>query len=210
MLEIITLSFLAAIFELDVTAFGQIMISRPIIAGPVFGYILGDVISGFWVGVIVELLWINAIPMGTSIPQDVTVVSILTTIWGIKYLGGEKSAIVIAMALALPLGFLFKVFDVRLRYFNSKIARWIEEGIRTGKEKRISLGIYLGLLLFFIKAFVFYLILIYPGQVILKEIVAVLPDPVKSGLDFSWYLLPIAGFGIVFISTCYGKLGCFK
>ncbi|MCX5781955.1 MAG: PTS sugar transporter subunit IIC [Elusimicrobia bacterium] len=210
MIEIIGISLLAAIFELDVTAFGQIMISRPIFAGPVVGYILGDVVSGFWIGVIVELMWINAIPMGTSIPHDVTVISILTTVWGIKYMNSEKSAIILAMALSLPLGILFRIFDVRLRFYNSKIARWIEEGIKKGKEKRIELGIYSGLILFYFKAFIFYLVLIYPGQIFLKEIFNVLPFQIKSGLEVAWYLLPAAGLSIVLVNACYGKLSCMK
>jgi len=208
--EILGLSFLAGIFALDVTAFGQVMISRPIVCGPVFGYILGDLVSGLWISVIIELIWINAIPMGTSIPLDVTAVSILSCVWGIKFLGGDKSAVIFAMALAVPLGFLFRYFDIKLRFFNSGIAAWIKEGIIRGRESTVNYGIYLGLFLFFIKAFIFYFIFICLGQAFLKNIFSFIPYQFKAGLGFSWYLLPIVGFGISFFSSSLGKLGCFK
>ena len=208
--EIIGLSLLAGIFSLDVTAFGQVMISRPIFCGPIFGYILGDIVSGFWISLIVELVWINAIPMGTSIPQDVTVVSILSCVWGIRYLRDEKGAIIFAMAIALLAGFLFRYFDVLLRYFNSRIAQWVKDGISTGKESRINTGVYLGVLLFFLKAFLFYLLFIYLGKVFLKDLFFMVPIYIRSGLYVSWYLLPVVGFGVSFFGSSFGKLGCFK
>ena len=208
--EIIGLSMLAGIFALDVTAFGQIMISRPIVCGPIFGYILGDIVSGFWISIIVELVWINVIPMGTSIPQDITVVSILSCIWGIKYLNDEKGGIIFAMAIALLLGFLFRYLDVKLRYFNSKIAEWMKNGVSGGKESRIDAGIFFGVMLFFVKAVVFYLIFIYLGKIFLKDLYLLVPLQIRSGLYVSWYLLPVVGFGISFFGSSFGKLGCFK
>ena len=208
--EIIGLSLLAGVFALDVTAFGQVMISRPIVCGPIFGYILGDIVSGFWISLIVELVWINAIPMGTSIPQDVTVVSILSCVWGIKFLRDDKGAIIFAMAVALLMGFLFRYFDVALRYLNSRIADWIKDGITRGKESRIDIGVYFGIFLFFIKAFLFYLLFIYLGKVFLKNIYFMVPLYVRSGLYVSWYLLPVVGFGISFFGSSFGKLSCFN
>ena len=210
MSEILGLSLLAAFFELDVTAFGQIMISRPMIVGPVFGLLLGDVVSGFWIGIIVELIWIDSIPMGTSVPLDVTVISVLTAVWGISYLGGGKAAIIAALAVAVPLGYLFRYFDIRLRYFNSGIARWIERGIRQGKEARITSGIYLGVFLFFIKAFFFYVIFMALGKILMRMMFAAVPLGVRSGLEISWYVLPVIGFGIVLVNAFYGKLSCRK
>ncbi len=210
MKEIIGLSLLAGIFELDVTAFAQVMLSRPIFCGPVFGYILGDIISGFWIGIIAELIWIDAIPMGTSIPMDVTIVTILSSIWGIKFLNNEKSGIIFSIALALPLGFLFRYFDIKARYFNSRIVRWIEEGIKTGKEGRINLGIYFGIVIFFMKAFIFYLVFALLGKFLLKDIFNSLPREIKPALEISWYFLPVVGFGKVLVDVFKGKLGCFR
>ena len=205
MIEIIWLSFLAAVFSLDVTAFGQSMISRPIVCAPILGYLLGDVQTGFWVGVITELLWITALPMGTSVPIDTTVVAILATIWGIGYLNVEKSSVILALSLALPAGILFKYFDIKLRYLNSKIASWVEAGVKDGKEYRISTGVYIGLGLFFVKAFLFYVILIYPGNLILSFVFDNLPARVHMGLGVAWYILPVVGFGIVFVNFGFGK-----
>ena len=49
--SIIVLCLLAALLELDTTYAGQWLISRPIIAGPLFGLITGDLMAGIQVGV---------------------------------------------------------------------------------------------------------------------------------------------------------------
>ena len=68
MSEMFLISTVAAVLSLDITAFGQFMVSRPIVSATLVGYMLGDANTGFWMGMTVELIWISAIPMGAAIP----------------------------------------------------------------------------------------------------------------------------------------------
>ena len=71
--------------------FVQFMISRPIVAGPLIGLALGDPYTGLTAGALLELLWIDRIPVGPYVPPNDTFVAILTTagailaapVWGI-------------------------------------------------------------------------------------------------------------------------------
>jgi mannose/fructose/N-acetylgalactosamine-specific phosphotransferase system component IIC len=205
MLEILFIAFLSALFSTDTTAFGQFMISRPIFCAPIIGYVLGDVKTGLWIGMIVELMWVNIIPMGAAIPQDSTAIALLSTIWGVTACPGHKAAMVLAMMLAVPAGTLFKQLDILLRYYNVRIVHWVEAGIQTGKEDRIAKGVYAGLFLFFFKAFVFYALLIYPGQWLVQLMFVHLNDRLVLGLESAWRILPLIGFGLFLTNFRHGK-----
>lgn len=208
MMEILFLAFIAAIFCLDVTAFGQFMISRPIVCGPVIGYLLGDIKTGLWVGMIVDLIWIGVIPMGAAIPQDATAVVVLSLVWGLKAFPADHVTTVLALMLAVPGGILFKIFDVKMRYYNIKVARWVEQGVETGDESRLYKGISAGMGLFFIKAFIFFAILFYPGAMLVEQAYALIPARLIRGLDFAWYILPLAGFAVMLVNFRNGKFPC--
>lgn len=47
-------------------SFAQAMISRPIVAGPLAGLLLGDPVSGMWVGAVLEILSLRQLPIGAS------------------------------------------------------------------------------------------------------------------------------------------------
>jgi len=49
---------------LDLVSVPQIMIARPIVAGPIAGALLGDVRTGLEVGVLFELFQYDVLPMG--------------------------------------------------------------------------------------------------------------------------------------------------
>jgi mannose/fructose/N-acetylgalactosamine-specific phosphotransferase system component IIC len=210
MTETVLLAALAAFISLDITAFGQFMISRPIVVAPLFGYFAGDIKTGLWVGMLVELIWVNAIPMGAAIPQDIMSVAILSTLWGLKTFGGQRSAMVLALVLAVPVGILYKHVDILFRYYYVRVVHWVEEGVMAGNERRISHGVYIGLLLSLLKAFLFYVVFIYVGQWLMLKLFYQLSSRVIEGLEFAWRLLPFVGFGSLLITFRYNKFPCYK
>ena len=203
MLEIIYLSFLGAIFSLDVTAFGQFMISRPIVCCPIIGYFLGDIKSGLWLGMIIELIWTKEIQMGAAIPHDATTVAVLATVLGLTYPFKMPGVLILALALASTSGVLFKYTEVWVRYMNTKVLHWVENGVKEGKEERIEQGILIGLILFFTKAFLFYFICIIAGKYILNELFIRCSNTVLQGLNLAWWFLPITGFAVMLINFNY-------
>ena len=57
----------------------QIHIFRPIVVGPVVGLIMGDVQTGFQVGVTVELMFLAVIFVGTAVPPNPTISTAIAT-----------------------------------------------------------------------------------------------------------------------------------
>jgi PTS system mannose-specific IIC component len=63
-MNIVLLSLLGGVLAVDGTSVGQFMVSRPLVAGVLAGWLLGDPMSGLWVGGILELLLLSDLPVG--------------------------------------------------------------------------------------------------------------------------------------------------
>ena len=190
----ITLSFLAAIFSADITMFGQFMISRPIFCGPFFGLLAGDIHTGLWLGMIIEMIWVNAIPMGCAVPVDLTFMTILSVVWSTILFQGSQEVAIFSLALAVPFSYMYKEVDFAGRLFNTKIMHWVERGVKNGKEKRIAVGLFFGLFLFILRTSVMYFLFILLGSIIIKKVFATdIPFYVLLGLKKAWYYLPVFG-----------------
>ena len=64
--NILLASLWGGLVAMDTTAAFQIMISRPLIASSVVGLLLGDFSLGFGIGLFLELLWLNELPVGAA------------------------------------------------------------------------------------------------------------------------------------------------
>ena len=63
-MNVVLLSLLGGVLAADGTSVGQFMVSRPLVAGVLAGWLLGDPMSGLWVGGILELLLLSDLPVG--------------------------------------------------------------------------------------------------------------------------------------------------
>ncbi|MDR2066770.1 MAG: PTS sugar transporter subunit IIC [Endomicrobium sp.] len=190
-------ALIGSVCSMDITAFGQFMICRPIFCAPIVGYFMGNVNTGLWIGMIVELLWVNAIPMGVIVPVDVSLISILSTFWVCKYFLGVQEAAVFALVLAVPFAYFYRNMDISGRNFNTKIMHFVEDGIKNQKYWRMYAGIYVGLFLFALRLFLFYLFAMYVGGLIYSGLYLQLSQFIILGLRNAWYLLPVVGFALV-------------
>ena len=50
----------------------QLMLSRPLVLAPALGFLLGDLHTGLWLGVPLELLFLGGVNLGGSVPQNET------------------------------------------------------------------------------------------------------------------------------------------
>jgi len=63
-MEVVLVVVWGALVGMDLIAVGQVMIARPIIAGAVAGWILGDIQAGLVLGGILELFSLEVLPFG--------------------------------------------------------------------------------------------------------------------------------------------------
>jgi mannose/fructose/N-acetylgalactosamine-specific phosphotransferase system component IIC len=96
----------------------QAMISRPIVAGPLAGLLLGDPISGMWAGALLEILSLRQLPIGANRGWDTGPAAVaaaaVAALWG-----GGAVALMLAVAFGVIVGRVGSWTVHILRHFNS-------------------------------------------------------------------------------------------
>ncbi len=65
-MDFLLLTLLGGLLALDGTALGQVMVSRPLIAGVLTGWVVGDAGTGLLIGGLLEIYFISIFPIGGS------------------------------------------------------------------------------------------------------------------------------------------------
>ena len=197
-LSILGIALAGGVIGLDRTAAGQFMISQPIVAGPLAGWMLGDPTAGAVIGATLELIWVLDLPIGTFVPANATVGTVSATAIAALANPGGASLPVIGFSIMLTtlLVPITMKADGLVRQLNSRIADWAlsAPGGRGGAElSRIQCA---GLGVFFLKSFVLYILFI-PLGVAAVALLAQLPGVFHRASSMFVQLLPLVGVALV-------------
>lgn len=191
-------AFIGSLLCLDVAAVGQFMFSRPVVAGSLIGWLLGNIEIGLLTGILVELLWINVIPIGASIPPDATIVTILTAYWVFPF--DRASDVGMALSLAIPAGIAFKKSDLAMRKRFALWNRKIEEKISSKKDPGFLSVIFCSILLTFLKSFLFLTLLLPLGKGCMRVL------HLWKGLPSFEFMVPAAAtLGFAMLADTFGR-----
>lgn len=201
LVDLILGAAVALVCGLDRVAALQIMISRPIVAAPLAGWLLGDIEIGLQVGLMIELLWLARLPVGAVIPPDDTQVSIAGTVLAIgmgTVLGQEGlEFILLCLLVTIPLGKIGQFFDRFARTENRRSMVCAEAALEEGNASTAELYHLGGMLRFALAALGTYAVIIAGGVVL----VPILSPILMSGLDHSaaWIrlALPLVGISVI-------------
>lgn len=117
-MDLLPLTLLGGVLALDATSVGQFMISRPLVAGALTGWVMGDVALGLSVGVVLELYLLVAFPTGGSrFPEGstATVVAVASAA-----AASTAGAVPLGIALGLVWGHLGGLSITGLRKLNGR------------------------------------------------------------------------------------------
>ena len=196
-MNLLITSLLGGLFVSDTVAIGQFMISRPIFCGPVIGLILGDITTGLYAGMIMELIWINVVPLGNVVPPDATVVTVSVTYLAATMVGGaDKGYIVFLILCFVPVGILFKKLDIMHREFNSFFVHILDEKLAEGDISYVDKVVYFSVALFILKGIAFLLVVMWLGEKIFPYIYSLLGYSLKESLSEVFYIIPSVGLGV--------------
>jgi len=198
-LKIILISFAGGLLCLD-RVFIQAMISRPIIIAPVIGIILGNPYAGLIIGAILELFWIDRMPIGIYIPPNDSIAAAFAA--SLAILAGQslgsvtKELMTLSVLIAIPFGIVAKKIDVKIIESNNLLSDQALEDAKTVNIPAIERKVYLGLA----KAAVFYIGLLFLLQIIfipmLIWVYPNLPLAFKAMLSLMYYFLPLLGVAV--------------
>lgn len=173
----------------------QTHIFRPIVVGPIVGLIMGDVATGFSVGVSVEIMFLAIIFVGTAAPPDPTISTAIATAIAIFGGGGTE----LAIATALPVSFIGQIATTLQ---NSVINVWFMHRVERATERLDTKGIILNntilpqamnAVLYGLPTF----LAIYYGADFVQGIITAIPDKMITGLAVGGGMIGAVGFALL-------------
>jgi PTS system mannose-specific IIC component len=180
--------------------FVQTMVSRPIVAGPLMGFILNDPYTGLISGAFIELFWIDRLPVGTCIPPNDSVVAILVASSSIivgRQLGGISGELVVLSVLFfLPFGYLGRKMDSVIISSNDAVALAAIEDAKRADTVALSRRHLMGLVKHFSVTTALLLVSLLVGIYVLTFLFPRLPLPVMRALDITHCFLPLLGVAV--------------
>ncbi len=195
-MKFVLISVMGGILGLDRVCV-QIMVSRPIVTAPLIGLVLGDLYTGLIVGALVELLWIDRLPVGTCLPPNDFLVSLLVVASSIlagQELGHKSRELVAFSTLIfIPFGYLGQRMDGFIIRSNGALAEGALQDAQAGEIEGICRKHLTGLAKVFL-AYVAFISLALPGGVFLiVSVFPLLPAASIRALTMTCLALPVLG-----------------
>jgi len=193
---------LGGLLNLDTKPVLNMLVSQPLIAGPLVGWILGDWTFGLITGSFLELIWINNMPIGISIPPNICLTAVMATAIGIFLHQAlpefsSQSIMIFSIAVTVPVGLVSRWIEVYMRELNSRVVRralaFAHHDNLIGLEGINVLEIIVSFLEGFLLCWVCALI----GFDILPRVMKSMPKEVIEGLNLSFKYLPALGLAVV-------------
>ncbi len=169
------MSLAGGVLSLDKTAAFQTGISRPIVVGPLTGYLLGNAEAGLMVGVLLELLLIGNLPVGTYVPVHETGFTLLVTAITITAFGpraggalaqgqlsGAVQLIPAALLVSIPVSRIYRLAETYARGFNSRFFDSAVSALESGAGVNLVRQNMKGLVPFFLTHMVVLFITVTP------------------------------------------------
>ncbi|WP_438831070.1 PTS mannose/fructose/sorbose/N-acetylgalactosamine transporter subunit IIC [Streptococcus pluranimalium] len=166
---------------------------KPLLAGVVVGFILGDPIQGLIIAGTLELMWLGTNNVGAYQPPDVISGGIVGVAIGIMSGGGEAAGV----AVAIPVALLVQQLSMIIMTSNVSLVHAADKIVQNGKFGAIDKLQYLGGLFFFLSRAVPVFIAVYLGAPAVEAVLNVIPEFVLTGLTIASKLIPAVGLAML-------------
>lgn len=192
----------AMLTGLDRVALVQVMISRPLVAAPLTGLVLGNPLLGLEVGMLLELLWLGRLPVGAAIPPDDTQVAVGATVLAFSMgqmldLGGMPM-VILAVLVAIPLGKFGQIFDRLARNVNDRLAVAGLKALASGDTNGLERRHLMGLISFAVSSLATACVIVLIGSVVLFYTAPQLIGAVRdTGLSLQYSLIIVGAASLL-------------
>jgi len=224
----VVLSLLGAIVGLDAVSFPQAMLSRPLVAATLGGFVSGNTAAGLLAGVLLECFALETMPFGASRYPEWGPASVVAGALA-AVPGGDPETVARALPLAVLAGLVGAMIGgmsmVWLRRFNLTVAERYREELAAGDAAAVLAVHWTGLVVDFGRAgavTALFAILLLPARDVLLQPMGALNGPVSLGVTsaiavgvgggavwkvvhttkgYAWYLLAgvVVGCGLAVI-----------
>ena len=132
--DVLPVLLLGAVLGLDVVSFPQAMISRPLVAATLAGWLAGNASAGLLIGATLELIALETLPFGASrYPEWGSAAVVGGTLFA-SNTGNDAGAMVVGVLGALATASVGGWSMVMIRRLNAQWARLHRPGIEAGSR----------------------------------------------------------------------------
>ncbi|MDE3314410.1 PTS mannose/fructose/sorbose/N-acetylgalactosamine transporter subunit IIC [Lacticaseibacillus zeae] len=174
---------------------GRGQVARPIVIGPLTGFVLGDLTTGIEIGAALELAYIGVVEIGASVPQDMVSSGVLGTVFAISTGKGISAA----LTFGLPLSMLVLLVQNLAYVFVAPLyVAKCDQYAREGNSHKLSMmSFWGGTVVNFVPSTLLIMAAYYFGTGFSSTIVHAIPQFVQDGLVVASGLLPAFGFAML-------------
>ena len=166
---------------------------KPLLAGVVVGFILGEPLEGLIIAGTLELMWLGTNAIGAYQPPDVISGSIVGVAIGIISGQGEAAGVAVGITVAL----LVQQLDMLATTLNVFLVHKADKVIESGEFDKINYLHYLGGLNYFLSRAIPVFLCIYFGSSLIETILAAVPEWVLNGLTIASKIIPAVGLAML-------------
>jgi len=186
---------------LDRTAAFQVMISRPIVAAPLTGWLLGEPQAGLQIGALLELLWLGRLPVGAAIPPDDTQVAVASTLLTVTmgeslHLAGLP-LLLLCTLVAMPLGKIGQAVERAARNWNGRLVGAADAALEAGDLAAAERCHLWGLAHFALASLVGFAAIVLAGTLALHALAPFLAAPVADAAGRLRLTFTLVGVAII-------------
>ncbi|MFI3283945.1 MAG: PTS sugar transporter subunit IIC [Erysipelotrichaceae bacterium] len=183
----------AARWAIPLGDFGWWTIGRPLVAGMVIGFILGDVAYGIMLGAAINSLYLGAITVGGVTASDINFAAYI----GIPLAMASGATVSEGLALAALLGALGIFMWNFVKIINVYWIRVMERHLAKGDLDKAARVPITGNIFLFIGRFVPIFLACYLGPELMQQFMNAIPPYINLIVGIFGGMLPIIGFAII-------------
>ena len=192
LLQAAMLGFLAFFAGLDMFN-GLTHFHRPVVLGPLVGFILGDLQTGILVGGTLELIWMGLAPLAGAQPPNVIIGTIVGTAFAITTQVEPNVAVGVAVPFAVAVQMGITLLFSAMSAVMSKCDEYARNADTAGIERINYFALAVLGIFYFLCAF----LPVYLGAEHAGAIVQKLPTELVDGLGVAGGIMPAIGFAIL-------------
>lgn len=194
--ETLALGALAGLLALDSVALMISTFSRPLVAGPLAGALLGDWQAGLAAGALLELLSLSTLPVGSLVPPDVTLAAVFAAamaVWGVRWGLAPEAAGSLGVLFSGPVALLGARAEIWQRHRMDQVSRELIVALDRGEERALDRGVFKGLSLVILRGTGIAWLLLLPLALLGPGLVGLLSPALREGLAWCWWVLFAGG-----------------
>ena len=201
LLKLLLVALVGGALALDRTAAFQLMVSRPLVASPLIGWLLGDLATGLKVGALIELVWIARLPLGAALAPNEALAGVVAPALVLlpePEVGPASSpSIVVAILFALMVGGLTARLDGLIRRVNILLAHWADRKVEEGRIEGVEDINLMGLIVSYGSYFWALLASLAVGVYLLRWMNPLLTQGAGPSWDMNLFIFPLVGISAV-------------